>query len=166
MPWSWRFYSSDKQGTCRTSFITPDPEYRALSSTTNHNAKIKYTRAKILQTAQGTDQYARAIIETINSANPLSWEDSVELRQLEILAQIPSSTILRIQKILCCLVFVPPSFIHAESVHQFALLAWCYSCWVFRGTRYYKLLHFHVWGIVWLMLSLLVLAVPTGFCSK
>ena len=30
-----------------------------------------------------------------------------------------------------CLVFVPPSFIHAESVHEFALLACCYSRWVF-----------------------------------
>ena len=90
--------------------LTPDPEYRALSRTTNHNTKVKYTRAKILQTAQGTDQCARVIIDTINSANPLSWEDSVELRKLEILAQIPSSTTLRIQKILCCLVFVPPSF--------------------------------------------------------
>ena len=32
--------------------------------------------------------------------------------------------------LLRCLVFVPPSFIHAESVHEFALLACCYSRWV------------------------------------
>ena len=32
--------------------------------------------------------------------------------------------------VLRCLVFVPPSFIHAESVHEFALLAYCYSRWV------------------------------------
>ena len=31
-----------------------------------------------------------------------------------------------------CLVFVLPSFIHAESVHEFALLACCYSRWVFK----------------------------------
>ena len=31
-----------------------------------------------------------------------------------------------------CLVFVLPSFIHAESVHEFALLACCYSWWVFK----------------------------------
>ena len=30
-----------------------------------------------------------------------------------------------------CLVFVLPSFIHAESVHEFALLACCYSRSVF-----------------------------------
>ena len=30
-----------------------------------------------------------------------------------------------------CLVFVLPSFIHAQSVHEFALLACCYSRWVF-----------------------------------
>ena len=32
--------------------------------------------------------------------------------------------------VLRCLVLVPPSFIHAESVHEFALLACCYSRWV------------------------------------
>ena len=41
-----------------------------------------------------------------------------------------------------CLVFVLPSFIHAESVHEFALLARCYSHWFFLGTCYYKLLIF------------------------
>ena len=30
-----------------------------------------------------------------------------------------------------CLVFVLPSFIHAEPVHEFALLAYCYSRLVF-----------------------------------
>ena len=34
--------------------------------------------------------------------------------------------------VLRCLVFVLPSFIHAESVHEFALLACCYSRWVFK----------------------------------
>ena len=57
--------------------------------------------------------------------------------------------------VLRCLVFALPSFIHAQSVHEFALLACCYSRWVFKGTCYYKLLHFHVWAIVWLMLSFL-----------
>ena len=33
--------------------------------------------------------------------------------------------------VLCCLVFVLPSFIHAESVHEFDLLACCYSRGVF-----------------------------------
>ena len=33
--------------------------------------------------------------------------------------------------ILRCLLFLLPSFIHAESVHEFALLACCYSHWVF-----------------------------------
>ena len=33
--------------------------------------------------------------------------------------------------VLCCLVFVLSSFIHAESVHEFNLLACCYSRWVF-----------------------------------
>ena len=33
--------------------------------------------------------------------------------------------------VLCCLVFVLPSFIHVESVHEFDLLACCYSRWVF-----------------------------------
>ena len=34
--------------------------------------------------------------------------------------------------VLRCLVFVLPSFIHAESVHEFALLPCCYSRWVFK----------------------------------
>ena len=34
--------------------------------------------------------------------------------------------------VLRCLVFVLPSFIHTESVHEFALLACCYSRWVFK----------------------------------
>ena len=34
--------------------------------------------------------------------------------------------------VLRCLVFVLPSFIHPESVHEFALLACCYSRWVFK----------------------------------
>ena len=34
--------------------------------------------------------------------------------------------------VLRCLVFVLPSFIHAESVHEFALLACWYSRWVFK----------------------------------
>ena len=33
--------------------------------------------------------------------------------------------------VLRCLVFALPSFIHAQSVHEFALLACCYSRWVF-----------------------------------
>ena len=33
--------------------------------------------------------------------------------------------------VLHCLVFALPSFIHAQSVHEFALLACCYSRWVF-----------------------------------
>ena len=34
--------------------------------------------------------------------------------------------------VLRCLVFVLPSLIHTESVHEFALLACCYSRWVFK----------------------------------
>ena len=34
--------------------------------------------------------------------------------------------------VLRCLVFALPSFIHAQSVHEFALLACCYSRWVFK----------------------------------
>ena len=34
--------------------------------------------------------------------------------------------------VLRSLVFVLPSFIHAESVHEFALLACCYSRWIFK----------------------------------
>ena len=33
--------------------------------------------------------------------------------------------------VLRCLVFALPSFIHAQSVHEFALLACCCCCWVF-----------------------------------
>ena len=33
--------------------------------------------------------------------------------------------------VLRCLVFALPSFIHVQSVHEFALLACCYSRWVF-----------------------------------
>ena len=47
-----------------------------------------------------------------------------------------------------CSVFVLPSFIHAESVYEFASLACCYSRWFFLGMCYYKLLHFHPWAIV------------------
>ena len=34
--------------------------------------------------------------------------------------------------VLCCLVFGVPSFIHAESLHEFDLLTCCYSRWVFK----------------------------------
>ena len=34
--------------------------------------------------------------------------------------------------VLRCLLFVLPSFIHTDSVNEFALLACCYSCWVLR----------------------------------
>ena len=37
--------------------------------------------------------------------------------------------------VLCYLVFVLPSFIHAESVHELDLLACCYSRWVFFKVR-------------------------------
>ena len=59
-----------------------------------------------------------------------------------------------------------PSFIHAESVYEFASLACCYSRCFFLGMCYYKLLHFHLSAIVWLMLSLLFLTKATVFCSK
>ena len=39
-------------------------------------------------------------------------------------------SVLAVCPTLSCLVFVPPSFIHAESVHEFALLACCYFRWV------------------------------------
>ena len=48
-------------------------------------------------------------------------------------------------------------------MNESALVACCYSRWVFWSTCYYKLLHFHIWAIVWFMLSLLFLAIPTGF---
>ena len=46
--------------------------------------------------------------------------------------------------VLRCLVFALPSFIHAQSVHEFALLACCYSHCIGFFKLYYKLLHFHV----------------------
>ena len=68
--------------------------------------------------------------------------------------------------VLGCLVFVLPSFIHAESVHEFALLACCYSRWVFKVRVIISCCIFVSELLSGLCFRCFFLAKPTDFCSK
>ena len=79
---------------------------RALLRTTNHNTKIRHTRMKIIPPdgARNWSICARynwhnKQRESVKFVERSSCEDSVEFRELEILPQISTSTIMRIQKI-------------------------------------------------------------------